>query len=166
MWKTAFKKFEQFKDWLPQISLGPFLNTLSHFFLLSLVYRKRIIKLSWNSVKSKLFSSTSNSQMYATEKMLSHVNIGCAVILLLQQSWFDGLQVSSEDKVYALRLFGQLLFTSISTGTLCGKRSVAYSEPCETSQMEGFAKVVNGYLLSQNVPSWCLVGFWMSVSVP
>ena len=38
MWKTAFKKFEKiwsafkfFKDCLPQISLGPFLNTLTRF---------------------------------------------------------------------------------------------------------------------------------------
>ena len=34
LWKTAFKKFEDsfqtFKGCLPQISLGPFLNTLSH----------------------------------------------------------------------------------------------------------------------------------------
>ena len=89
----------------------------------------------------------------SVKKMLRHVNIRFRVIFLLQQSWFFGLNVSDGGKAYALRLFGQLLFSSISTGTLCGKRSVLYSEPCQTPQMERFAKVANSYLFLQNAPS-------------
>ena len=59
-------------------------------------------------------------------KMLPHVNIRFRVIFLLQQSWFLNLHETSGTKTSALRLFGQLLFCSISTGTLCGKRSVVY----------------------------------------
>ena len=59
-------------------------------------------------------------------KMLPHVNIRFRVIFLLQQSWFLNLHENSGTKTYALRLFGQLRFSSISTGTLCGKRAVVY----------------------------------------
>jgi len=47
----------------------------------------------------------------------------------LRPDWFDNLTGHRNDRVYALELFSQLLFTSISTGTLCGAASVTAVHP-------------------------------------
>ena len=63
MWKTAFKKFEVtwsalsipydfkfFKGCLPQISFGPFLDTLSRMLLILKIHINYIIKIEASSL--------------------------------------------------------------------------------------------------------------------
>ena len=65
LWKTVFKKFEViwyvYKGCLPQILLGPFLNTLSHMLLLKISYQFLVMSWRWLSSHKVLMVLMSNS---------------------------------------------------------------------------------------------------------